>query len=105
MRDSNAAGALRATERLRHPHDHKPRAAARPTRTALANGARTLGAVLAAGAGTLALGLTAAKLGSAAKGLYGRQQSKRASEARSRELRVIVVTPKNASSHLRAAHQ
>ncbi len=68
MRDSNAAGTLRATERLRHPHDHKPRAPAGPTRAALANGARTLGAVLAAGAGTLALGLAAVKLGSAAAG-------------------------------------
>jgi hypothetical protein len=90
MRDSNAGGTLRATERLRHPHDNKPRAAAGPTRAALAKGARTLGAVLATGAGTLALGLTAVKLGSAAKGLYERHQSKRASEARSRELRVIV---------------
>jgi hypothetical protein len=86
MRDSNAAGTLRATERLRHPHDNKPRAAASPTRAALANGARTLGTVLAAGAGTLALGLTAVKLG----GLYRRHQSKRATEARSREPRVIV---------------
>jgi hypothetical protein len=94
MRDSNAAGTLRATERLRHPHDHKPRAPASPTRAALAKGASTLGTVLATGAGTLALGLTAVKLGSAVAGLYGRHRIKRASEASLRELRVIVVTPK-----------
>jgi hypothetical protein len=103
MRDSNAGGTLRATERLRHPHDNKPRAAASPTRAALANGARTLGAVLATGAGTLALGLTAVKLGSAAKGLYGRYMG--TSAPKCEDYRAVVKSNSGATAHTLSSEQ